>query len=189
MTLRETLRADFIRYCNPGVPYQRATWNTKEVVKAFAGRHGPWIILEYRLRRAARLLPSPWNLPLRILFVFTRRLIEWITGYSISSGADIGPGLYISHFGTTRVANGCVIGENLNLNPMVIIGGGKGGNPQIGHSAFIGPGAKLFGGLKIGDHVAVGANAVVTKDMPDRCLVVGIPARAIEGRGNMVYDD
>jgi serine O-acetyltransferase len=188
VTLRETLRADLLRYAAPDRPYQRATMHWPTVLKGIVEGHGPWIILEYRLRRWARGLP-PWGFPLRVLGYFTRKLIELATGYSISSGADIGPGFYISHFGTTRIGGECVIGENFNLNPLVIIGGGKGGMPKIGKCVFIGPGAKVFGGLTIGDHATVGANAVVTKDVPACALAVGIPARSLPRRGNMVDDD
>ena len=53
-------------------------------------------------------------------------------------------------------------------------------NTYIGNHVNIGWGAVINPGLKIGDHVIVGANAVVTKDVPDRCIVAGNPARIIK---------
>ncbi|GAA3319001.1 hypothetical protein GCM10020331_024100 [Ectobacillus funiculus] len=55
----------------------------------------------------------------------------------------------------------------------------KGAVPKIGNNVYIGPGAKIFGGITIGNNVSIGANSVVTKDVPDNVTVVGIPAKII----------
>ena len=52
------------------------------------------------------------------------------------------------------------------------IGGGKGGAPVIGDDVMIGPGAKILGGVHIGNRVNIGANAVIVKDVPDDTTVV-----------------
>jgi serine O-acetyltransferase len=54
----------------------------------------------------------------------------------------------------------------------------------IGNRVYIGPGAKLFGGIKVGDNVAIGANAVVTKDLPENAVAVGVPAKIINYNGS-----
>ena len=51
--------------------------------------------------------------------------------------------------------------------------------PVIGDYCYIGSGAKIIGKVKIGDYVNIGANAVVTKDVPDRVTVAGVPAKVI----------
>ena len=51
--------------------------------------------------------------------------------------------------------------------------------PTIGDNVYIGPGAKIFGKISIGNNVKIGANAVVLKDAPDNAILVGIPARNI----------
>ena len=50
----------------------------------------------------------------------------------------------------------------------------------IGDNCYIGLGAKIFGSVKIGNNVIIGANSVVTKDIPDNCVVGGIPAKVIK---------
>ncbi len=64
--------------------------------------------------------------------------------------------------------------------------------PTIGDNVYIAPGVKVFGKIKIGDNVAIGANCVVTKDIPDNAVVVGIPGRIISNEGSggyIVYTD
>lgn len=66
------------------------------------------------------------------------------------------------------------IGKNAKIHPCVVIGSkGPGKTPIIGDNVLLGNGCKILGGVKIGDNVTVGANAVVTKDVPDNCIVVG----------------
>ncbi len=55
--------------------------------------------------------------------------------------------------------------------------------PTIGDNVIITAGAKVIGGVKIGDNVTVGANAVVLKDVPNNCVVVGVPARIVKKDG------
>ena len=65
--------------------------------------------------------------------------------------------------------------------------GPKEGCPTIGDNVYIGPGAKLFGRISIGDNAAIGANAVVTGDMPDSAVAVGVPAKAVSSSGSSGY--
>ncbi len=51
---------------------------------------------------------------------------------------------------------------------------------EIGDNVILGSGCKIIGGIKIGSNVFVGANAVVTHDVPDNCVVAGVPARIIK---------
>ena len=61
--------------------------------------------------------------------------------------------------------------------------GENGKAPTIGDNCFIGPGAKLFGDIKIGDNVAIGANAVVNKDFGDNVTIAGVPAKVVSKKG------
>lgn len=55
---------------------------------------------------------------------------------------------------------------------------------MIGENVYIGPGAKVFGKITIGNNVAIGANAVVTKDVPDNAVVAGIPSKILNMNGS-----
>lgn len=113
-------------------------------------------------------------------------------GIQIPWGMKIGKGFYIGHFGTIIVNGSAVIGENVNISQSVTIGqtnigGGKSLYPIIGDRVYIAPGAKIIGGVTIGDDVAIGANAVVTKDIPSHTTAVGIPAKVISEKGSANY--
>jgi serine O-acetyltransferase len=72
------------------------------------------------------------------------------------------------------IGRDCVIAQNVTLGGRV-----RGnGTPVIGNNVFIAPGAKCLGG-KIGNNVVVGANAVVLDEIPDNCVVAGVPARIV----------
>lgn len=83
------------------------------------------------------------------------------------------------------------IGENVNIIQTCTIGvayrGDRGGVPTIGNNVYIGSGARIFGGIKIGNNVAIGVNSVVTKDVLDNSVVVGAPAKVISMSGSEGY--
>lgn len=111
-------------------------------------------------------------------------------GIVINIGAEIGSGLYIGYFGTI-VVTAAKIGQNVNLSPGVNIGqanrGKRKGVPEIGDNVYLGPGAKIVGKVSIGSNVAVGANCVVTSDIPDGAVVVGVPAGVVSYAGSEGY--
>ena len=92
-------------------------------------------------------------------------------------------GLSIAHYGPIIVNTKARIGKNCRIHVGVNIGEGGADAlaPQIGNNCYLGPGAKLFGGIVLGDNVSVGANAVVNKSFPEgNCTLVGVPARKVE---------
>ena len=123
---------------------------------------------------------------------FLARLVSqisrWLTGIEIHPGAVIGKGLFIDH------GMGVVIGETTEIGNDVIIyqgvtlgGTGKESgkrHPTIGNNVLIGSGAKILGPFKVGDNSRIGAGSVVTKEVPDNCTVVGIPARVLMRENN-----
>lgn len=62
-------------------------------------------------------------------------------------------------------------------------GGDNAGIPSIGDNCVLGPGSKILGSVTLGDNVFVGANAVVTHDIPSNSVVAGIPAKVINMNG------
>lgn len=115
------------------------------------------------------------------------RHYSYLFGIEIPRGTNIGKGFYIGHFSGIVVSGAAVIGDNCNISQGVTIGvAGKGENrgvPQLGNNVYMAAGAKLIGKIKVGNNVAIGANAVVTKDVPDNAVVVGIPAKVISMEG------
>ena len=109
-------------------------------------------------------------------------------GISIPFTCSIGKGFYIGHFGGIVVHNKAVIGSNCNISQGVTIGtsarGERKGCPKIGDYVYLGPGAKIFGAIKVGDNVAIGANCVVNKDIPSNAVVVGIPGKIVSYNGS-----
>lgn len=75
----------------------------------------------------------------------------------------------------------CVIGENVIIGTNVTIGGkaGVGKLPIIGNNVYIATGAKILGSVFVGNNSIIGANAVVVKDVPENCVVGGIPAKIL----------
>ena len=100
------------------------------------------------------------------------------------SKGTIGGGLRIVHTSGSIIAVRTA-GENLSVFQGVTIGDSQKkdvdgfGSPTIGDNVSIMANALVFGGIKIGNNVTIGAGSVVTKDVPDNCVVVGNPARII----------
>lgn len=151
---------------------------------------GIWAILIYHAgswchNRKGKYFWVRVVLPFLIIF---QKIIEITTGIVLPFTAKIGKGFYIGHFGGIILSPHTVLGEYCNISQGVSIGqagrGGKQHTPIIGDRVYIAPGAKIFGRIKIGNDVAIGANAVVTKDLPDNAVAVGIPARVISYKGS-----
>jgi serine O-acetyltransferase len=187
VSLRTTLRlilSDVARYrITEGRSYPAILVTSPGLIAGVYYRLGHWL-WNYRG------LGAPLLRLLRPFYLVFKRAIEIYSGASISPRAVIGQGLYINHFGSIFVG-AVVIGENCNLSQEVTIGvagrGSQRGMPTIGSRVYIAAGAKIFGQVTIGDDVAVGANAVVTKSIPDCAVVVGVPAKIISFRGSFDF--
>lgn len=136
--------------------------------------HRPW--LRYTIHPFARLM--------------LRHLIYKL-GISIPPDTNIGSGFYIGHFGGIFVNPGSTIGKNCNISQGVTLGranrGRNKGCPTLGDNVYIGPGAVIAGNIRIGNNVAIGANCVVTTDIPDDAVVAGVPGKVISRKGSTGY--
>lgn len=103
---------------------------------------------------------------------------------TIYPGTVLG-GLRIYHAGGfIHIGSNCKIGHNCTILPGVVFGNKHEeettGMTIVGDNCYFGLDAKIFGPLTIGDNVTVGANAVVVNNIPDNCVVGGVPARILK---------
>ena len=174
----QILKYDLRRYFKKDAPFfskmEKAIF-TPGIWAIVIYRAGSWLQTNIKYRYLRKIL----MIPIRIIHLFICIPI----GIDISFNSTIGKGLYIGHFGGIIVNKNAVIGDFCNLSQGVTIGeGGRGkerGTPIIGNKVYIAPGAKIFGKIKIGSNVAIGANAVVNKTISDNAVVGGIPARIL----------
>lgn len=140
---------------------------------------------QLRLRRIEWLYNTMRRNPFRrlrwfLLEVMNHRLATRL-GFSIPKNV-FGPGLCIVHYGTIVVNPLARVGRNCRIHPSTSIGDYD-GVPTLGDNVYIGPGAKLFGNITVGDNVAIGANSVVNRSFGSDVTIAGIPAKVISPIG------
>jgi serine O-acetyltransferase len=125
------------------------------------------------------------GLSINIYYFYLRykfRKLSILLSFSIPLNV-FGPGLAIVHYGTIIINQAAKIGKNCRIHAGTNIGA-SGGNPeapQIGDNVYIGPGAIIFGNIKIGNNVAISANATVNKSFEENnIMLAGSPARKIK---------
>ena len=134
-------------------------------------------IVFYRISRWLYLHHIPFLPKLVTLLIFL------IYNSKIPYQAKIGKGTKFGYGGMGVVVHSkAVIGDNCSIGQQVTIGWGNNrypGLPIIGNNVRISKGAIVVGGITIGNNVVVGANAVVTKPVPDNAIVAGVPAKIL----------
>jgi len=103
---------------------------------------------------------------------FIRNIIRFLYTSQINPAAEIGKPAHFGH-GINLVIGDIKTGNRIDLSHSITIAKGT----KIGDNFFMGPGARILRSVTIGDNVRIGANTVVTKDVPDNTLVIGIPAK------------
>ncbi|MEJ0005666.1 MAG: serine acetyltransferase [Steroidobacteraceae bacterium] len=125
---------------------------------------------------------SPIAYLLRKLAVFRHRFWSVVTGADIPLTCKIAGGLLMPHPNGIVIHPDASIGPNCALFQQVTLGVGSGGAPVLMGHVDVGAGAKLLGAITIGAHARIGANAVVTKDVPEGATAIGVPARNLLAR-------
>lgn len=115
-------------------------------------------------------------------------------GFQIPWQTNIGPGLFIGHYGTIIINPNSTIGTDCNISVGVLLGlnhkvdedGTSHGfeYPIIGDQVSLGNNSKIIGGVCVGNCAVIGVSTVVTKDIPRDAVAVGIPARVISNKGS-----
>jgi serine O-acetyltransferase len=146
--------------------------------------------------RAAAHFHSRHGVPARIAYVVCRLLLDHyslIYGYQIHDKTQIGPGLYLAHFGSVVINPAATIGRNVNVAVGVTIGqtnrGLRAGVPTLGDRVWVGTNAIVVGRITIGDGALIGPGAYVNFDVPSNAVVIGNPGRIVSEAGTAGYID
>lgn len=134
-----------------------------------------------------------WENGFYLLGRFTSHIGRILTGIEIHPGAEIGKRLVIDHGTGTVIGETAIIGDDVTLYHDVTLGGvapsvdsaaqvGRKRHPTLEDGVIVGSGAQILGPIVIGAHARVGANSVVTKDVPSSVTAVGIPAKVVMPR-------
>ena len=119
-------------------------------------------------------------MPFSLLYKLLRFFSDMLLGIELPCETVIGDRLVIEHTGAVVISGDAVFGNDCILRQGVTVGlrhRGMRGSPRLGDRVDIGAGAKLLGPIRIGNDVAIGANAVVLCDVPDHSIAIGVPAR------------
>lgn len=159
-------------------PAARSLW---EVLLCYPGFHA------LQMHRIAHFL---WKRGLKFPARFLAHLTRFFTGVEIHPGAVIGAGCFIDHGMGVVIGETAEIGENVTLYQGAVLGGrgtqkGK-RHPTIKDNVVIAAGAKILGSFTVGENSKIGAGAVVLKDVPPNCTVVGVPGRIVREQGRKV---
>ena len=143
---------------------------------------------EYRNLFYYRLANDP--LKHHLIYFISQSFYPPMKDLKLHAHEGIGPGLFIQH-GRSSGIMAQRIGDNCFINQHVSIGYNwiNERPPIIGNNVSIRAGAKVYGAIHIGDNAVIGANAVITKDVPQNCTVVGIPAKIIRRNGKRVDEN
>jgi serine O-acetyltransferase len=140
---------------------------------------GVWALGFYRLSHWL------WEGRLYLLARLVNHLARFVTAIDIHPGARIGQRFFLDH-GFSVIGETADIGDDVTIYQSVTLGGtnptaGVGGkrHPTLRNGVVIGSGAQVLGPIEVGEGARVGANAVVTRDVPPNVSVVGIPARPV----------
>ena len=158
--------------------------NLKEDLKTYKGdwsSQGFWVMVVYRFGRWRYTIKSALiRKPVSLLYKTLYKLIQVITGIELPCEVRVGKNFRIDHFGGIIISGFASFGDNCVIRDGVTVGLRRVDDPvapRIGNNVDIGTGAKVLGGITIGDNVVIGANAVVLEDVPPNSIAVGVPAK------------
>ena len=157
------------------------------------------VILNYPGVKAVlfyRLANILWNMKIYILARMISQICRFFTGIEIHPAAKIGKNLFIDHGMAVVVGETSEIGNNVTLYHSVTLGGVSPSiesekqrkikrHPTLENNVVVGSGAQVLGPIIIGENAKIGANAVVTKNVPKNAVMVGIPAKNTNKNDNM----
>lgn len=167
-----------------------AARSTIEVLTSYSGLHAVW------MHRIAHKL---WGWRRRLLARWLSQFARFLTGIEIHPAANIGPRLFIDHGMGVVIGETAIVGDDVTLYHGVTLGGvapsvdsdsqrDQKRHPTLEDRVIVGSGAQILGPIVVGRCARVGANAVVTKPVPEKATVVGIPARPVQQQARSSED-
>ncbi len=145
------------------------------------GAQGFWAMAVYRLGQWA--YSRRWSPLRKVLGTFFYqplfKIVQIVTGIEMPCEVRVGRNFVIDHSGGIVISGYARFGDDCRIRSGVVVGLARTDDPcapVIGNNVDIGTGAKLLGRIRIGNNVSIGANAVVTRDVPDDSIAVGVPA-------------
>lgn len=146
----------------------------------------------YYMRKCTYLSKAPvYTRPLFYIANSKYNRLRFKYGFDIEYSTKIGAGLHISHWGGIVINPKAVIGENCNISHQITVGmdskEGEDSVPTVGDRVYIAPGSKVFGKISVGSDSCIGANSVVTRDVPSSVTVAGAPASVISDNDSSGY--
>lgn len=142
---------------------------------------GFWVGATYRFGHLAGEVPfAPLKFLMLVAYVLVSMPIRVVMHVNIPRQVEIGPGFCMHHPQNIIFPGEAILGRNVTIYQEVTIGRGPNpGVPRIGDRVSLYAGSKVLGGVTIGDDCEIGANVVITRNIPARSVVAPPPARAI----------
>jgi serine O-acetyltransferase len=181
--LWQTLQADVYRY--------RGQANIRAFLSAYI--HEPGFRFTYYLRKVA-FYSNRRNFFGIIPYIYNRIQLyhyRFKYGFDISPTTNIGPGLYIGHFGGVVISPHAILGANINIAQGVTIGatsrGPRKGAPTLENRVWVGANAIIVGKVTIGHDALIAPGAYVNFDVPSAAVIIGNPGKVVSTSGSIGY--
>jgi serine O-acetyltransferase len=149
-------------------------WNEMGLQAVLLYRFGQWLCASWKRILLWPVLPFGW-----VMYALGALVVRRGYGIRLSLSADIGPGFWVGHFGGVEVVN-CRLGERCSVGQQTKVGSAQDvEGPLVGNGVWIGAHARIMGPVRVGNGATIAPGARVTKNVPERALVVGDPGRVV----------
>lgn len=181
MALGECFKIDLQKYYL--IHFQTSSPTLKEKIKLWLEHFGLHCVAVYRFGQLAKRLAEERR-KAAILMIPLHHSLNYLMNFlhHVNIDATVGPGLYIGHVGDIYIGPSS-IGENCSVTHNVTIGyghtSGAEGIPTIGNDVWIGTASVMSGKIQIGNGVTIASGTILTRSVPDNCLVGGNPGRVL----------
>jgi len=178
--LTDDLKADLMSYAKNLLGLEQITfWDRMKIVFKFPTF---WLLVfhRYRFWVHSRFKNKYIRMGMKIFSLLGQRTFELITKSEILSTADIAPGFCFAGkggvtLGAKKIGTGCIIYENVTMGRDHLYN-----IPELGEFVRVGSNSVIYGGITIGNGVIIKESTVLTKSVPDYCVIEGNPGRIVK---------